>query len=99
MDPPVLRAPNGVIQDGQEFWSVGRPLYDPAAITVPTLLVVGEWDHDTPPQLAQTLFPMLVNSPGKRMVHLAEGTHTIVMEKNRLALFEAVQAFLDEGSR
>jgi pimeloyl-ACP methyl ester carboxylesterase len=95
-DPPLLRAPNGVIQDGQEYWTVGLPLYDPAAITVPTLLVVGEWDHDTPPQLAETLFPLLVNAPGKRMVHLAEGTHTIVMEKNRLALFETVQAFLDE---
>ena len=99
LDPPVIRAPNGVVQDGAEYWSVGRPLYDPARITVPTLLVVGEWDHDTPPQLAQTLFPLLVNSPGKRMVHLAEGTHTIVMERNRLALFEAVQSFLDEARR
>jgi len=27
---------------------------------------------------------------------LPEGTHTIMMEKNRLMLFEAVQAFLDE---
>ena len=30
---------------------------------------------------------------------LAEGTHTIIMEKNRLMLFEAVQAFLDEGEQ
>jgi hypothetical protein len=28
---------------------------------------------------------------------LAEGTHTMIMEKNRLELFRAVQAFLDEG--
>ena len=28
---------------------------------------------------------------------LAEGTLTIIMEKNRLELFKAVQAFLDEG--
>jgi hypothetical protein len=47
--------------------------------------------------MAQTLFPLLVSSPGKRYVALAEGTHTIVMEKNRMALFRAVQAFLDEG--
>jgi hypothetical protein len=26
-----------------------------------------------------------------------EGTHTIMMEKNRLELFRAVQAFLDEA--
>jgi pimeloyl-ACP methyl ester carboxylesterase len=95
--PPVIRAPNGVVQDGAEFWSAGKPLYDPAKITVPTLLVVGEWDHDTPPELAQTLFPLLENSPGKRFAQLAEGTHTIVMEKNRLALFETVQDFLEEA--
>jgi len=99
MNPPVIRAPNGVIQDGQEFFSAGKPYYDPAKITVPTLLVGAEWDHDAPPYMAQTLFPLLVNSPGKRYVALAEGTHTIVMERNRLNLFEAVQAFLDEAGR
>ena len=36
--PPVLRAPNGVIQDGREFWGAGKALYDPARIHVPTFL-------------------------------------------------------------
>jgi alpha-beta hydrolase superfamily lysophospholipase len=49
--------------------------------------------------MAQTLFPLLVNSPDKRYVELAEGTHTIMMERNRLKLFEAVQAFLEESGR
>jgi len=96
-NPPVLRAPNGVVQDGLDFWSSGKPTYDPANIKVPTLLIHAEWDHDTPPYMAQTLFPLLVNSPGKRYVELAEGTHSIIMEKNRLKLFEAVQSFLDEA--
>ncbi len=99
MDPPVIRAPNGVVQDGADFFGAGKPYYDPAKITAPTLLIHAEWDRDTPPYMAQTLFPLLVNSPGKRYVALAEGTHTIVMERNRLKLFEAVQAFLDEASR
>jgi len=99
MNPPVLRAPNGVVQDGAEFFGAGKPYYDPAKITVPTLLVHAEWDRDTPPYMAQTLFPLLVNSPGKRYVALAEGTHTIIMERNRLKLFEAVQAFLDEAKK
>jgi len=43
------------------------------------------------------LFPLLVNAPGKRFIMLAEGTHTIMMEKNRLELFRAVQGFLDEA--
>ena len=97
MNPPVLRAPNGVVQDGLDFFGAGKPYYDPSKISVPTLLVLAEWDHDTPPYMAQTLFPLLVNSPGKRFVMLAEGTHTIIMEKNRLKLFEAVQSFLDEA--
>jgi len=46
--------------------------------------------------MAQTLFPLLVNAPGKRFMMLAEGTHTIMMEKNRMELFKAVQGFLDE---
>ncbi len=99
MNPPAVRAPNGVVQDGLEYWSAGKPYYDPAQITVPTLLVMGEWDADTPPYMAQTLFPLLVNSPGKRFVALAEGTHHMMLERNRFALFEAVQAFLDEGGK
>jgi pimeloyl-ACP methyl ester carboxylesterase len=96
-NPPVIRAPNGVLADGAEYWSSNKPYYDPTKITVPTLLVQAEWDQDLPPYMAQTLFPLLVNSPGKRYVMLAEGTHTIIMERNRLELFKAVQAFLDEG--
>ena len=72
------------MQDSDEFWSAGKAYYDPARITVPTLLVHAEWDRDTPPYMAQTLFPLLVNAPGKRYVQLPEGTHTIMMEKNRL---------------
>lgn len=99
MNPPSLRAPNGVVQDGLQFFGAGKPYYDPAKITVPTLLIHAEWDRDTPPYMAQTLFPLLINSPGKRYVALAEGTHTIIMERNRLKLFEAVQAFLDEAKK
>ena len=99
MNPPVLRAPNGVVQDSADFFGAGKSYYDPSKIIVPTLLIHAEWDRDTPPYMAQTLFPLLVNSPGKRYVALAEGTHSIIMERNRLQLFEAVQAFLDEAKR
>ena len=95
-NPPVLRAPNGVVQDGTLYWSAGKPIYDPAKITVPTLLILAEWDRDTPPYMAQTLFPLLTNAPAKKLVILGEGTHTIIMEKNRVQLFNAVQQFLEE---
>jgi pimeloyl-ACP methyl ester carboxylesterase len=81
----------------QEFWTSGKTMYDPAKITAPTLIAIGEWDNDTPPYMAQALFPLLVNSPGRRMVMLPEATHSMMLEKNRRMLFRTVQAFLDEG--
>ena len=95
-NPPVLRAPNGVLLDLQRFWMAGKSTYDPAKITVPTLVILGEWDKDTPPYMAQTLFPLLTNAPQKRLVMIGEGTHTILMEKNRMQLFNEVQLFLEE---
>ena len=94
--PPVLRAPNGVVQDGREFWGAGKALYDPAGIRVPTFLAHAEWDADTPSYMLHAYFAMLTNAPYKRYVEIGEGTHTIIMEKNRMQLFQAVQQFLDE---
>ena len=98
-NPRFLRAPNGVVQDGRDFWSAGKPLFDPAAISVPTMLILAEWDADTPLYMAQTLFPLLTNAKPKRMVVIGEGTHSVIMEKNRKQLFSEVQLFLDEGRR
>jgi pimeloyl-ACP methyl ester carboxylesterase len=99
MNPPILRAPNGTVQDTAEYWSSGKAYYDPAKVTVPTLIVGAEWDADNPAYMRHALFPLLKNSPGKRYVELAEGTHTIIMERNRLKLFEAVQAFHAESGQ
>lgn len=98
LDPPALRAPNGTVADTQEFWVQRRMVYDPAAIQAPALIALGEWDNDTPPYMAQALFPLLVNSPGRRLAMLPEGTHHMMLEKNREMLFRTVQAFLDEGA-
>ena len=97
-NPQVLRAPNGVLLDSREYAQAGRPYWDPAKVTAPTLLVVAEWDRDTPPAMAAAIFPLLVNSPGKRLVMLGEGTHTMLMERNRGVLFQTVQGFLEEAS-
>ncbi|MDY7545473.1 alpha/beta fold hydrolase [Glaciimonas sp. CA11.2] len=93
---PVLRAPNGTVQDSREFWSVGKPLYDPGLIRVPTFLAHAEWDADLPSYMLHAYFAKLTNVPYKRYVEIGEGTHTIIMEKNRMQLFQAVQGFLDE---
>jgi len=94
--PPVLRAPNGVVKDGLEFWAAGKPIYDPAGIRVPTFLAHAEWDADLPSYMLYAYFAKLTNAPYKRYVEIGEGTHTIIMEKNRMQLLRAVQQFLDE---
>jgi pimeloyl-ACP methyl ester carboxylesterase len=94
----TLRAPNGVVVDGLEFFGAAppKPYYDPSRIAAPVLLIVGEWDRDTPPYMAQALFPKLTGAPWKRMTLLSEATHTVVMEKNRMLLIRSVQQFLEE---
>lgn len=98
-NPPVVRAPNGVVQDGRDFWGASppKPFYDPSKITAPTLLVVAEWDRDTPVYMATTLLPLLTNSQGKQLTVLGQGTHGIHLERNRGALFRTVQSFLEEA--
>jgi hypothetical protein len=51
---------------------------------VPTLLIVAEWDQDTPLFMAQEVFAKLVNAPLKRHGVIGEGTHTVAIEKNFL---------------
>lgn len=97
-DPPVIRAPNGVMADVAETFWMGKGYYDPAKITVPVFMITAAWDKDVAPALARALFPLLVNSPRKQLVELDRGTHNVMIESNRLELFEAVQKFLDEGA-
>jgi pimeloyl-ACP methyl ester carboxylesterase len=95
----TLRAPNGTIADTKEYWSAGKPLYDPSRITVPTFIVHAEWDQDLPTPMSLAVFERLTNAPYRRFVQIGEGTHTVIMERNRMQLFREVQAFLDEPQR
>lgn len=94
--PGSLRALNGILQDSREFWSAQKPLYDPALIRVPTFVVHAEWDADLPSYMPQQHFSKLTNVPYKAFLEIGEGTHTVIMEKNRMQLFRGVQAFLDD---
>lgn len=94
-NPPVVRAPNGVVEDDFRFWSSDRRFYDPAGISVPVLIILGEWDADTPPYMSQAVFERLSSAPAKRLVLIGEGTHSVIMERNRMQLFSEVQLFLD----
>lgn len=95
VDPPVLRAPNGIIQDVSEFFYAGCSYYNPEDIIAPTLIVTPEWDHDTPPYMAEALSRRLIRSTSNKLACLPEGTHSMLMERNRDVLFAEVQAFLE----
>ena len=95
-NPPKLRAPNGVMEDSANTYGSGKALYDPGKITVPTLLLHAEWDADLPSYQAQNYFAQLKNTPYKRLIELSEGTHTVMLEKNRMQFFHELMGFLDE---
>jgi pimeloyl-ACP methyl ester carboxylesterase len=94
---PALRTPAGIGQDYDDYWDQGLSYYDPKMITAPTLIVVGEMDLVTPPSGARALHASLENSLGRQLVELTDGSHLMMLEKNRTSLFEAVQQFLDAG--
>jgi len=95
-NPPVVRTPNGVVQDNRDYWMMGKPVWDPAKVVVPTLVVCGEWDGVTPLSEVQPLFGKLSNAAYRRFVQIGEATHFMMLEKNRMQLFREVQLFLDE---
>jgi pimeloyl-ACP methyl ester carboxylesterase len=97
--PAVVRSPAGTIQDGRDYWSAGKPLYDPSKIVAPTLVVTAEWDDVNPPALGRVVFAKLSGAAAKRYVEIGEASHLVMLERNRLQLFREVQLFLDEPQR
>jgi pimeloyl-ACP methyl ester carboxylesterase len=94
--PAVLRAPNGVLQDLRTYWAAGKSQYDPSNIRTPTLLIHAEWDADLPSDQAHAYFAKLTSAAYKRFVEIGEGTHTVILEKNRMQFFREVMNFLTE---
>jgi pimeloyl-ACP methyl ester carboxylesterase len=97
MNPPRLRAASGVTAEFTNYWGVGKPFYDPGKISAPTLLIHAEWDADLPSAMAETYFTKLTGAPYKRFVELGEGTHTVMLEKNRMQFFHEILGFLNES--
>jgi pimeloyl-ACP methyl ester carboxylesterase len=97
IDPPMLRAANGVTAEFVNYWLAGKPYYDPGNITVPTLLIHAEWDADLPTYMAEAYFARLTSAPYKRFVQIGEGTHSVMLEKNRMQFFHEILGFLTES--
>lgn len=90
----MIRAPAGVIQDVRDYWSAGKPFYEPEAITAPVLLLHGEWDLDVPSPRMLALFQRLTGARYKRWIEIGEATHMMVMERNRWQVLSEILHFL-----
>jgi pimeloyl-ACP methyl ester carboxylesterase len=94
--PGALKVPNGPVADFYRFWAAGKPMWQPERVSVPTLVIQGEWDVETPPDMGLSVFARLTGAPQRRYILIGEGSHALLMEKNRRQLFSAVQSFIAE---
>lgn len=91
--PPAVRVPYGLIAEFQRMRRTGRLPYEPMRISLPVLVVVGEWDAVTPTSQSLELFRRFAGAQ-KRLVVIGQGGHRMHLERTRGALFAEVSAFL-----
>jgi len=91
-----FRAPTGALVDLFEIFN-GRPLYDPAAIMTPTLVIRGSDDTTSTASDAINLFENL-GGKGNRLATITPGSHFLCAEWNASHLFEEIGLFLQEHS-
>jgi pimeloyl-ACP methyl ester carboxylesterase len=92
--PAVVRAPSGVSQDFVDYWRQGKPTWDPGQVRAATLVIVGEWDRNTPPDMARKIHAGLTRAAARELVVLPEATHFAVLEKSRSQWIDAVARFI-----
>ena len=89
--PLAFRCPNGPLADIARICK-GQPLYDPAKVVMPTLLVRGDDDTTSTHSAALRLLGE-VASPEKRYCVIAPGSHFLCIERNRATLYEHLNDF------
>jgi pimeloyl-ACP methyl ester carboxylesterase len=90
--PPSVMTSGGPLADLTELWS-GKALYEAERITMPTLIVRGEWDSVCNNQDAATLLAS-IGTEHKRDCKIERATHLMHLETQRVALYQAVNDFL-----
>ncbi len=87
--PGVRRAPNTT------SWGFGPDTVK--AMTIPILMISGEYDKQADPQRVRDLYADL-GSPEKVFIDLACSSHNAMWEMNHLLLFKASLDWLEKGS-
>lgn len=95
--PPSVRTPAGPQLDWRALQS-GLALYDASAITTPTLLVRGEWDHACRDGDAIGLMRAIASAE-KAILTIPGATHLMHLESARGLLYNAVNAFLSRSAQ
>lgn len=88
-----IRFPAGYAPDVEDMLH-NKPLYNPADIKMPTLVIRGEWDTYPNNADAEKLFRLLENAPDKKYVVIEKGTHVMHLEKSRYQLYDETLHFL-----
>lgn len=91
--PAEFRCPAGALADLVEIFN-GRPLYDPAKLTMPTYLIRGADDTTSTHTDALNLFQRIA-SPQKDYQVITPGSHFLCVERNRSALYDRINRFLE----
>jgi pimeloyl-ACP methyl ester carboxylesterase len=94
--PPSFRSPNGAFEDSF-YLAIGRQLWDPSLIRVPTLIIAGERDFWSRPEDREKLAQELVHAPGVKVVVIPGATHFVHLdrpERGRDMLMRSVIEFL-----
>ncbi|NMM45293.1 alpha/beta hydrolase [Rhodospirillaceae bacterium KN72] len=92
--PAGLKVPNGTLVDLYRVFD-GRPLYDCAQVTMPTLLIRGQADPISTRDDALRLLDGLGTSD-KHYVDVANGAHFMVAERTSPRVQEIVTGFLQD---
>jgi pimeloyl-ACP methyl ester carboxylesterase len=72
--------------------------YDPGRVRAPTLIVRGAWDSITQDQDVAWLRDALSGSPHVQDVLVPRATHLMHLERGRIELYAATEAFLTSGA-
>lgn len=90
--PPAFRCPRGPLADLAKI-ARGETLFDPAALTMPTLIVRGADDTTSTDADCRDLLMQLA-APDKAYESIAPGSHFLLLERNRARLYDRLNAFL-----
>ena len=88
----AVTVPAGPAREIGDVWRGHFP-YDPEQISIPTLIVRGEWDSLSNDQDAAWYSSGLCNAPAQDII-IPKATHLMHLESGRFGLYEATRDFL-----